>query len=149
MMVNAAFLCCTTYSKLFTNVREKLSLCYYCLASYNKHKGVMTIESGVERKNILKAKQEILNQLKLIQTGDFSDEEFNDTKKYICQSFEKVKDSLGALDNWYVLQSMQEKINSPEDAIEDIKNVKREDVIKASKEIYLDTVYVLTDEEVK
>ena len=149
MRVTAALLGGTPTSKLFTNVREKLSLCYYCLASYNKHKGVMTIESGVERKNILKAKQEILNQLKLIQTGDFSDEEFNDTKKYICQSFEKVKDSLGALDNWYVLQSMQKKINSPEDAIEEIKNVKREDVIKASKEIYLDTVYVLTDEEVK
>ena len=33
----------TPHSKLFLNVREKLSLCYYCSSSYDRHKGKMCI----------------------------------------------------------------------------------------------------------
>ena len=51
------------YSKLFNNVREKMSLCYYCSASPVKVKGLITVASGVEAANAEKAQAEILNQL--------------------------------------------------------------------------------------
>ena len=38
----------TPHSKLFLNVREKLSLCYYCAARCNINKGFLLVESGVE-----------------------------------------------------------------------------------------------------
>ena len=35
-------------SKLFMNVREKMSLCYYCSSSYTSVTGCMMVDSGVE-----------------------------------------------------------------------------------------------------
>lgn len=38
------------YSRLFMNVREKLSLCYYCSARLIRGKGIIVIQSGIEKK---------------------------------------------------------------------------------------------------
>ena len=35
-------------SKLFLNVREKLSLCYYASSAYHRQKGLITVSSGIE-----------------------------------------------------------------------------------------------------
>ncbi len=147
MRLMTALLGGTPSSKLFLNVREKMSLCYYCSSNYNKNKGIMLIESGVEHKNIEAAKGAILNQIEQIKDGDFSDEQLESTKRYLSQMFEKVNDSISSLDDWYVLQSINEKINTPEQAIEEINKVNREDVINAAKKLTLDTIYILTSKE--
>ena len=67
-------------SKLFLNVREKLSLCYYCGSSENGQKGFMTVHSGIEFKNEKKATDEILAQLEEIKKGNISDGELSDAK---------------------------------------------------------------------
>ena len=46
----------TPFSKLFANVREKLSLCYYCASSYANSKNALFVDSGVEKANVEKAK---------------------------------------------------------------------------------------------
>ena len=38
----------TSNSKLFLNVRERLSLCYYASSSYARSKNILTVSSGVE-----------------------------------------------------------------------------------------------------
>ena len=38
----------TSNSKLFLNVREKLSLCYYASSAYHRQKGLITVSSGIE-----------------------------------------------------------------------------------------------------
>src|SRR5690606_6797822 len=43
------------HSKLFVNVREKESLAYYCSSRYDAHKGIVTIQSGIEFENYEKA----------------------------------------------------------------------------------------------
>ena len=50
-------------SKLFLNVREKLSLCYYASSSYARSKNIMTVSSGVEQKDYDRAMEEIARQL--------------------------------------------------------------------------------------
>ncbi len=137
----------TTQSKLFVNVREKLSLCYYCASRYNSQKGIMFIESGVEKKNVQKAKTEILEQLKEIKLGNFSDTEFSETKLFITQSLEKIKDSLSALDAWYTAEAFDEIKDTPDDSIEKINNVTREEAIEAANKVTLDTVYILSGKE--
>ena len=59
-------------SKLFLNVREKLSLCYYCGSSDNGQKGFMTVHSGIEFKNEKTATDEILAQLEEIKKGNIA-----------------------------------------------------------------------------
>ena len=137
----------TPFSKLFLNVREKLSLCYYCSSGYNNKKGVLIVDSGVEHSNISKAEAEILNQLKAVQNGDFTDEDVNNSRLSIINGLRGVNDGAGSIAEWYFKQSYSGTSYSPEDEIDRINAVTREDIINAANSLKLDTVYVLTGKE--
>lgn len=132
-------------SKLFANVREKLSLCYYCSANNISEKGVMLIDSGVELKNIQKAKDEILKQLGEMADGNFTDEELENAKTAVCGSLRSYNDSASGLATWWLTQLCVWKRDfSPEDAIEKYKGITREQIIEAAKSYKLDTVYIMS-----
>lgn len=59
----------TPHSLLFQNVREKMSLCYYCASSYDRHKGVFLIDSGVEETDAARAEEAVLEQLDRASRG--------------------------------------------------------------------------------
>ena len=134
------------YSRLFSNVREKMSLCYYCSATSVRQKGLVTVESGVEFKNAQKAQTEILNQLEIIKKGEFSDFEFNSSIKSIKDSLNTYNDGQDTLDTWYLLKVNNDNIYSPSDVSEMISKVTREDVIKTAEGVKLHTVYKLLGE---
>lgn len=142
-MMNAIF-GQTPFSKLFVNVREKLSLCYYCAAGFEERKGVLYVDSGVEQDNIAKAREEILNQLSEVAKGNFTDEEMQNSALSLINSHVSVNDSPGSLASWYLRQAYNGTEFSPEDEIERLKAVTREDIIHAAQTLKLDTVYVLT-----
>lgn len=131
-------------SKLFANVREKLSLCYYCASSLDHTKGVLLVDSGVEQSNVLKARAEIAAQLKALQTGDFTDEEQNNAVLSLVNGLRAVKDSPYALAGWYFRQILQETNRTPEEEIQRVQAVSREDVIQAASSMQLSNVYLLT-----
>lgn len=135
------------YSRLFSNVREKMSLCYYCSASSVRYKGLLTVDSGVEFENAQKAQDEILNQLEIIKKGDFSDFEFESSIKSICDSLNTYYDSQNSLDLWYALKINNQNLYSPEDIARKIKEITREDVIYAAKGVKLHTIYKLLPKE--
>lgn len=133
----------TPTSKLFVNVREALSLCYYCSANFNKNKGVIFIESGIEQENLTRANEEILKQLDEIKKGNFSSEELNETKIYLSQSMGKIEDSLTSIDGWYISQALDKKTFSPEEYASLISSITKNEVIEAANNVKLDTVYCL------
>lgn len=133
----------TPSSKLFMNVREKLSLCYYCSAQYNSMKGIMLVQSGVETKNVDRAKQEILSQLEEVKKGNFDENEVNTAKLALCNSYRTVCDSLGGLEAWYLSQTFSNEIKRPEESAADIQAVTRQEIIDAANNVTLDTVYRL------
>lgn len=135
------------YSRLFTNVREKYSLCYYCASSSVKSKGLITVDSGIEKENAVKAEKEILNQLDMIKQNLFTDDEFQSSIKSITDSFKSYNDSQGLLDAWYSLKIVKDKLLSPEEAAEDILKVTRNDVVYAARGVKLHTVYKLLPED--
>ncbi len=59
----------TSNSKLFLNVRERLSLCYYASSSYARSKNILTVSSGVETADFERAEAEIGRQLQAVQQG--------------------------------------------------------------------------------
>ncbi len=134
----------TPFSKLFVNVREKMSLCYYCAARYDEVKGVLNVDSGVEQENIEKARTEILNQLESMKKGEFTDEEMNNSLLSLINAAKSMNDSAASLASWYLKQDVMGTNYSPEEEIEHLKSVTREDIIKAASSLTLDTVYVLT-----
>ena len=128
------------YSKLFKNVREKYSLCYYCAARPNRSKGFMLVDCGVEPKNAERAEAEILNQLEDIKKGDLTAEDLAASIRSLKDSLICLNDSQAALDNWYSMRISDDPV-SPEDYISIIEKVTIEDVIKAAGLYTLDTVY--------
>lgn len=135
------------YSRLFSNVREKMSLCYYCSASSVRQKGLLTVESGVETKNAEKAEKEILKQLDEVKKGNFTDFEFESSIKSICDSLKGYNDSLTTTDLWYAIKINNDTLYSPEDIAQKVLNITREDVIKAANGVKLHTVYKLLPKE--
>lgn len=131
------------HSKLFLNVREKMSLCYYCSARMIRAKGIMYVQSGIESYNEEKAKNAILKQLEDIKNGDFTDEDIECSVKALEDSFKSVTDSPEALDSWFMSQCVSGRYNYPEDFIDEFKRVTREDIIKAAQDVTLDTVFML------
>lgn len=131
------------YSRLFTNVREKYSLCYYCAAGGVNAKGLITVDSGIEKENATKAEAEILNQLNIMKQNLFTDEEFDSSIKSITDSFKSYNDSQGLLDAWYSLKIFKDKLLSPEEVSETIASVTRNDVVRAARGVKLHTVYKL------
>lgn len=131
------------YSRLFTNVREKLSLCYYCSAAAVKSKGLLTVSSGVEARNAEKAQMEILNQLSMVKKGMFGDFEFESSKKSIIDSLKSYNDSQSLIDLWYSVKVSGDQLISTEELAECVANVTREEVIDAARGVNLHTVYCL------
>lgn len=135
------------YSRLFSNVREKMSLCYYCSASSVRAKGLLTVESGVEFKDAKKAQKEILNQLDVIKRGEFTDFEYESSLKSIKDSLMGYDDSQSSLDLWYALKIANKEIYSPQRIAEKITQITREDVVNAARGIRLHTVYKIVAKE--
>ncbi len=130
-------------SKLFTVVREKLSLCYYCYSIIDHLKGTMTVESGVERENLDKARSEILRQLDEIKKGNFTDSDLDAVKIAIQNNLRSVSDGISSVGSWYLSKIIEGKTETPEEAIEKFLAVTREEVIEAAKAMTLDTTFVL------
>lgn len=137
----------TTSSKLFRNVREKMSLCYYCSAARNDLKGIMLVNSGVENENIEKTKEAVIDQLEEIKNGNFTNEDINFAEMAIKNDFKSVADSAGNVSNWYFDCIRKNDIVTPEEKLGRYLGISKERIIAAAKSMVLDSVYVLTGNE--
>lgn len=134
------------YSKLFANVREKMSLCYYCSARYVRQKSFIVVQSGCEEENMDKAVSEILNQIEEIKKGNF-DYEFSSSKMALTDAINSVYDAPESLEVWYTSQMADKNIKSPAESAAENKSVTKEQIIECANLISLDTVYRLVGKE--
>lgn len=137
----------TSNAKLFLNVREKLSLCYYASSSYARSKGIMTVSSGIECRDFQKAHDEILHQLELVQQGQWEDWELQGALATMCSSLTSLSDSQGALENYYLGQTATGAEDTPEDLMAALRQVTPERIQKAAQSCQLDTVFFLKGKE--
>lgn len=107
MRVAGAILGGLPSSRLFMNVREKQSLCYYCASSYSAFGGTLTIDSGVEHKNLRLAADAIMKELHTLQTELATDEEIAVAKLALQGAFTTAQDSPGALESWAFTEIMR------------------------------------------
>ena len=102
---NTAFGSGTT-SKLFMNVREKLSLCYYASSLIDVHKGLLLVASGIEFDKFEAAKDEIFAQLKAMQEGEITEEELAAARSGVASDLRSLVDSQGELEGYYLSQAL-------------------------------------------
>jgi predicted Zn-dependent peptidase len=137
----------STNSKLFMNVREKMSLCYYASSLFHWKKSLMTVSSGIEFENFQRAYDEILSQLQHVQNGDIQDWELEAARSTLCTIYATVGDSQAKLENFWLGWTAMGLKDTPESLMAGIKNVTRDEICQAMQTVNLDTVYFLQGEE--
>lgn len=133
----------TPSSRLFQNVRERLSLCYYCAARCDWHKGVLMIDSGVQEDKAEEAKAEILRQLNDLQNGRFTEEELDIARRAMIDQFGTVSDSPAFLDGWYTDQLRAGTVLTPEQAEARVRAVTAAEVTAAIATVKPELYYML------
>ena len=133
----------TTTSKLFMNVREKLSLCYYASSGLMKYKDVMLVSSGVEFDKVGQAEGEILSQLYKCQTGDFTDDEMEWARRSVVSTLLTTLDAQSRLEDYWLGQAAAGLTEGPDELAARVEQVTREEAVAAAQDLILDTVYFL------
>ena len=143
LMMYNSILGCGIFSKLFNNVREKLSLCYYASSSIDHLKGIMTINSGIEVANFQKAYDEIFVQMDDIKNGNISDMEMSAAVLGTVNSINSISDNPFALDDYYLGKIIAGNLMGLDELADKIKGVTKEQIMNVAKKIELDTVFFL------
>lgn len=130
-------------SKLFMNVREKLSLCYYASSAVYLHKGIMLVSSGIEFDKLDAARDEILAQLDSVRRGEITDDELRSAKKSVASDLRAVQDSIGELEGFYLSQALDGLDYGPAELAALAEDVTKEDVQAIAESIECDLIYFL------
>lgn len=130
-------------AKLFMNVREKLSLCYYCASRFDAVKGVLFVYSGVENDKMAVAEQEILRQLDHVKTGKITEEELLCAKKTFRDVSKAITDSAAAMERWVLDKAVSGEDRLPGEVCAVVEALTVEDVARVASSIHLDTVFRL------
>lgn len=131
------------YSKLFNNVREKLSLAYYVFSMFDRLKGVMTINAGIEDKKFQMAYDEILNQQKMVKENQFTDKELETAKLSAINAIKSQSDSASSTEDFYYSSIMAGRSESISKFVDQLSKVERNQVLEVANKIQLDTVFLL------
>ena len=134
-------------SKLFVNVREKLSLCYHIGASYYGAKGILTVSAGIDFDKEEKTRAEILRQLEACRSGDITPEELNAAKESIRSGLRSIQDSPGAMESYHSSSAISEAGLSLGDYLEAVEQVTREDAVAAAGRLRLQASFFLKGED--
>ena len=130
-------------SKLFNQVREKLSLCYSIGSGYYGAKGILTVSAGIDSDKCDLVKQEVLNQLQNCCDGDISEAELKAAKESILSALRGVYDSPGAIESYEFVMAVGNTSLTTEEYRQSIQAVDLAQVVDAAKTVTLHTTYFL------
>ena len=146
MLMNAMFGGAST-SKLFMNVREKLSLCYYAGSAYHRQKGIITVSSGIEFANYDRALAEIYAQLEALRDGDWEEWELQGARSSLCSGLRSMEDSAASLEDFVMGQAAAGGEETIPGLLEAVRQVTPERIRAAAGAVRPDTVYFLRGRE--
>lgn len=129
-------------SKLFRNVREKNSLCYYINSVPQKLDNILIIRAGIDKKNIKKTVTLVEKELNNIKKGKVSEADLKTAKEYFATAIDSLLESqTGIMDHYYMMSLL--KTDDIETRLKKMNEVTLADIIKVSKKVKIDTVYCL------
>ena len=134
-------------SKLFMQVREKMSLCYDIGSGFHGSKGIMTVAAGIEfeKKDIVL--QEVKHQLQQILEGNVSLEEMAAAKESLLSMLRSYHDSPGSIEGYYASAAISGIGMDTAQFMAAVEAVELSDVIAAAKTLQLQAVYFLKGEK--
>ena len=130
-------------SKLFMNVREKMSLCYAIGSGYYGTKGILTVSAGIDTDKEALTRQEILNQLEACRSGDFTPQELDAAKEAILSSIRAVHDAPGAIEGYYSTSALNGSRFSLQEYRAAVESTTAAQVAAAAASLQLHSSFVL------
>ncbi len=146
MLMNAMF-GGTSNAKLFANVREKLSLCYYAGSTNHWKKGLITVAAGIDFRNYQRAVDEILAQVEALKHGDWKEWELEGARSTLRGSFRAIEDSASAMEDFVMGQIATSGEETLSGLLAAIEAVTPERIREAAACMRLDTIYFLKGKE--
>lgn len=136
-------------SKLFINVREKHGLAYYIAAGWDTFSDKLIIYSGIAPEDYQKTRNIITEQLQALKNGDVKEEELQEAKTLLISQLQASMDeAAGKVDSLF-RQQIGDKERPTAEIIRELQQLKLEDIVWNAHKIQADTVYLLTNQEVK
>ncbi|SFB82826.1 Predicted Zn-dependent peptidase [Alkalibacterium subtropicum] len=136
-----------THSKLFQTVREEENIAYAISSDIDAFRGLLSVEAGIDYKDIKKTQSLIIQKLQEIQEGHFTDDELFQTKELLKSELHQIDDSPHAMiENRYSLSLIEQNDLTIDDWIERIDGVKREEVALLAQLINLKAIFKLIGE---
>lgn len=134
------------HSRLFLNVREKHSLCYYVRSQYEPFKGFIYVYAGIDKLRVELALKVIDEQLEDLKKNLISDEELMYSKQSYINSLKEAEDNQNRqLDSFYLQEALN--LDTIDEMIEKINAVTKEQVQNMARKLTKDTLYILAPEE--
>ncbi len=130
-------------SKLFMNVREKLSLCYSIGSGYYGSKGILTVSAGIDADKEEVTRREIMAQLDACCRGEITPGELTSAKEAMLSSLRTLHDSPGAIEGFYGTAAISGFPMTVEEYGRRVEAVTVEQVAEAAASLRLHTVYFL------
>ena len=144
MLVASSLFGGTASSRLFKNVREKQSLCYYCAAGFNGFTSSMSVDSGVEHQNTQRTIDAIQRELEVLINGEITDQEIREIQLTISNSLKANYDGLHGLEAWYLNEAIRNSHMTPEMVIEKANRVTAQDIKNVLKLLNLNVIYTIS-----
>ena len=130
-------------SKLFQNVREKMSLCYSIGSGYYGTKGIVVVSAGIDFDKEQLTRQEVLRQMDLCREGSITEQELKAAKEALLSSLRSTLDSPGAIEGYYATAALSGLIFSHSEYMEAVETVTIRDVVACANTLELHTTYFL------
>ena len=133
----------TATSKLFQNVREKAHLAYVASSNYFRFKNNIIINCGIEISNFEKALKIVKEQIEDMKTGKFTEEDLENCKKVVKSTIEAIKDEQDTGITYYFSQELSEEKTTPEEYLNRIEKITKENVTDIANKVSINTIYFL------
>ena len=130
-------------SKLFQNVREKMSLCYSIGSGYYGTKGIVVVSAGIDFDKEQLTRDEVLRQLEICKDGGITAQELNSAKEALLSSLRSTLDSPGAIEGYYATAALSGLIFSHSAYMEAVEAATIEEVVACANTLQLHTTYFL------
>jgi len=130
-------------SRLFHEVREKRGLAYYVRSSADEYSdaGTLVSTAGVDPKRVIEAIEVMVAEYQKLASGkmDLSDKELKKAKEFIKGHFVlDLEDSRSVASIYAHEELLQDKVENPDEFLEKIESVTKEEVENAGKQFFVE-----------
>lgn len=122
-------------SKLFLNVREKMSLCYSIGSGYYGSKGIITVSAGIDADKEDTVRSEVLHQLEACRNGNITQAELTAAKEAVLSGLCSVEDSPGTIEGYFATAALSGLCMDLPEYRREVEEVTADDAVAAANRI--------------